>query len=189
METNKLTPERLAEIRKHHADDLARIAGFGIEITSYPWLEVERDLLAHISALEAELKLAIAHDRQPYPTAEAYEKVCQALNKKTDRIAVLEAELKEAQTQKATAFDQGFVLAVAEIMRQHGEDVIARDVLNANRPRDWGIIDQYDLNALKPIFEHEAAQAEIHQMRSPVHACGDPDCIVPHPPAHKRPPR
>lgn len=24
---------------------------------------------------------------------------------------------------------------------------------------------------------------------APVHACGDPDCIVPHPAAHKRPPK
>ena len=37
--------------------------------------ELERELAAAIR----ERDLAIAHDRQPYPTAEAYEKVCAAL--------------------------------------------------------------------------------------------------------------
>lgn len=36
-------------------------------------------LRAEVSRLKAELKLAIAHDRQPYPTAEAYENVCELL--------------------------------------------------------------------------------------------------------------
>ena len=38
-----------------------------------------RDVLALVAALEAaekERDFAIAHDRQPYPTAEAYERVC-----------------------------------------------------------------------------------------------------------------
>ena len=43
-----------------------------------------------LKALEEELNLAIAHDRQPYPTAEAYEKVCEALNRTKE-------ELKAAQ--------------------------------------------------------------------------------------------
>lgn len=39
--------------------------------------EVER-LFAQIDGLRFERDLAIAHDRQPYPTAEAYELVCKA---------------------------------------------------------------------------------------------------------------
>lgn len=38
-----------------------------------------------------ERDLAIAHDRQPYPTADAYEKACKALHQKTGRINELAA--------------------------------------------------------------------------------------------------
>jgi hypothetical protein len=58
------------------------------------------DLLAIADAEQAELRrerdLAIAHDRQPYPTAWAYEQACAALNRKTEQIervrSVLESE-------------------------------------------------------------------------------------------------
>ena len=36
-------------------------------------------LRAQLAAAQRERDLAIAHDRQPYPTADAYEKVCAAL--------------------------------------------------------------------------------------------------------------
>jgi len=54
----------------------------GSEIQS---LHQERD------ALRRKRDLAIAHDRQPYPTAEAYENVCAALDKVKRELA----ELKE----------------------------------------------------------------------------------------------
>ncbi|MEU9470470.1 hypothetical protein AB0D78_28400 [Streptomyces avermitilis] len=58
------------------------------------------DLLAIADAEQAELRrerdLAIAHDRQPYPTAWAYEQACKALRRKTEAIervrSVLESE-------------------------------------------------------------------------------------------------
>jgi len=40
-----------------------------------------RALIARVRQAEAERDLAIAHDRQPYPTADAYERVCAALHK------------------------------------------------------------------------------------------------------------
>ena len=46
-------------------------------------------------------------------------------------------------------FDRGYVCAVANIISAHGEDVIARDVLRANMPRNWNDIDAYDRNILK----------------------------------------
>jgi hypothetical protein len=57
-------------------------------------------VMAVADAEQAELRrerdLAIAHDRQPYPTAWAYEQACAALHRKTDAIervrAVLETE-------------------------------------------------------------------------------------------------
>ena len=51
---------------------------------------VLRQAEARCKALEAELKLAIAHDRQPYPTSAAYEKVCVALHDKEARLALVE---------------------------------------------------------------------------------------------------
>lgn len=42
---------------------------------------------------ERERDLAIAHDRQPYPTAEAYETACAALRRKEDALEAAEAEV------------------------------------------------------------------------------------------------
>lgn len=47
-------------------------------------------LRARLAEAERERDLAIAHDRQPYPTAEAYELVCAAMHKtKAERDALL----------------------------------------------------------------------------------------------------
>lgn len=70
------------------------------------------------------------------------------------------------ERQQRIAFDQGFILAVAEIMRQHGEDVIARDVMRANPIKDWSVIDEHDRDALAPIFEHEKMQAAFEGVNS-----------------------
>lgn len=43
-------------------------------------------LVAEIRRLRLERDLAVAHDRQPYPTAWAYEQACKALHQKTDAI-------------------------------------------------------------------------------------------------------
>ena len=76
------------------------------------------------------------------------------------RAHLRQAVLSALRNERAIAFDQGFILAVAEIMRQHGEDVIAKDVLRANRPDCWDHIDGYDMEALKPIFEDERREAQ-----------------------------
>lgn len=77
-------------------------------------------------------------------------------------IRLVEEALRNTRT---IAFDQGYVCAVANIMNLHGEEVIAREVLNQNRPKDWSIIDAEDMKALRPIFDHEAAQAEIGKLK------------------------
>ena len=48
-------------------------------------------------------------------------------------------------------FERGYVCAVAEIIRTHGEDVVAKDVLRAVLPINWTKIDEYDRNALKDV--------------------------------------
>jgi hypothetical protein len=45
-------------------------------------------------------------------------------------------------------FDRGYCCAVAEILRTHGESVIAKDVLMANEPNSWGDIDTQDLEII-----------------------------------------
>lgn len=58
-------------------------------ITSLESVIADRD--STIASLREELALAIAHDRQPYPTAEAYERVCATLSTATARIAEQDA--------------------------------------------------------------------------------------------------
>lgn len=56
-----------------------------------------------IAELEAEKDSAITHDRQPYPTADAYEKVCNALAKARERITELEAKVERLKKEVAQA--------------------------------------------------------------------------------------
>lgn len=49
------------------------------------------------SAANFAKRLAIVHDRQPYPTAWAYEKACGARQKQQDRAEKAEAMLNEAE--------------------------------------------------------------------------------------------
>lgn len=74
--------------------------------------------------------------------------------------------LSALRNERDRAFDQGYVCAVANIMNLHGEETVAREVLNANRPKDWSIIDELDMKSLQPIFDHEAAQAEIQKLQA-----------------------
>lgn len=75
------TPERLKEIRD--------ILNSGSSICHYESI----NLLKEIDALIMERDLAIAHDRQPYPTANAYEQACKALDKYRERHAKLKKAL------------------------------------------------------------------------------------------------
>ena len=55
--------------------------------------EQNEDLKTRLDAAEKERDLAIAHDTQPYPTAQAYEKVCKLLHEKESKIKRLEGAL------------------------------------------------------------------------------------------------
>lgn len=48
--------------------------------------------------LARERDLAVAHDRQPYPTAEAYERVCALLEERKDEAARLRAILQSCES-------------------------------------------------------------------------------------------
>lgn len=59
------------------------------QITPRELLAAYETLAAAYAAQEKELALAIAHDRQPYPTAHAYETVCRMRDKLRDEIDLL----------------------------------------------------------------------------------------------------
>ena len=46
-------------------------------------------------------------------------------------------------------FDRGYCCAVANILRTHGDSLIARDVLRANEPGDWNDIDTEDRDIIE----------------------------------------
>jgi hypothetical protein len=55
---------------------------------------IRAPLEAEVKRLTRERDLAVAHDQQPYPTADAYEAACRALEKHRQRADVAEAEVK-----------------------------------------------------------------------------------------------
>jgi len=57
-------------------------------------------LRLELGAVREERDLAVAHDRQPYPTADAYETACRALEKHRERADKAEAERDEARFQR-----------------------------------------------------------------------------------------
>lgn len=52
---------------------------------------------------------------------------------------------------KSIGFNQGYICATANIIKTHGEDTIAKDVLNANFSLEDA--DEHDLEILKPIID------------------------------------
>lgn len=81
------------------ADDIRRWTKYDIDA------EVESDGAVFVSAadhdrevarLTRERDLAIAHDTQPYPTAHAYERVCEVLAERDREVARLRAERDRA---------------------------------------------------------------------------------------------
>lgn len=61
---------------------------------------------AELSKLKEQLALAIAHDRQPYPTAEAYERVCEALREKEKQLDAVQ-KAADALAEAATGLSHG----------------------------------------------------------------------------------
>lgn len=61
------------------------------------------DLTARLAEAERDRDLAIAHDRQPYPTAHAYEQVCRARDDWQTRAEAAEAENARLREKAALA--------------------------------------------------------------------------------------
>lgn len=72
----------------------------------------------------------------------------EAVHEQADELEKENAELKRKLKDKLT-FEQGYVCAVATLIRQHGEPAIAKDLLGCISIKDWSEIDQYDQEPLK----------------------------------------
>lgn len=85
-------PETRDDLRKriHDAIRDSAFPGLTVQGATDAVLAVRDD---ELDALRRERDLAVAHDRQPYPTAWAYEQACKALEKHRKRAEVAEALL------------------------------------------------------------------------------------------------
>lgn len=95
----KLSPEWIAVSERDLIEQLldAVICVYWQDRYGKMWDET-LTLRAELQQARRERDLAIAHDRQPYPTAEAYEAVCAARTKWQDRAEKAEAENAELRS-------------------------------------------------------------------------------------------
>lgn len=86
------------------------------------------EMSGHMRSVEKERDLAIAHDRQPYPTAAAYEAVCLANEAKDKELIKSHNSLARAVNQRAH-----LIQALRNILKSTGGTwrEIARDTLDA----------------------------------------------------------
>jgi uncharacterized protein (DUF2237 family) len=102
----------VGEVKALSGDDVARVRGAtaavlkrgGVLACSRVWAEMIWDLLATLDAANAradaaerDRDLAIAHDTQPYPTADAYEKACAAAARWKERADAAEERVRELE--------------------------------------------------------------------------------------------
>jgi hypothetical protein len=66
---------------------------------------------------------------------------------------------------ESAQFERGYVCAVAEIIRTHGEDVVAKDVLRGILPINWRNIDEYDRKTLKDVRADLRREADRERQR------------------------
>lgn len=69
-----------------------------LDLKKYVRVEAVNDLRADLAACQEERDLAIAHDRQPYPTAWAYEQVCRVKDELEAKLAACEQERDELKS-------------------------------------------------------------------------------------------
>ena len=111
-----------------------------------------------IKTLTRERDLAVAHDRQPCPTAHAYERVCRVRDQQTAAIATLRAALDSESMERADAErildlnaadirdrDEALVMVRAAVVKQRDEITTLRaaiqfvlDDAESQHPGGWG---------------------------------------------------
>jgi uncharacterized Zn finger protein (UPF0148 family) len=136
---------------------------------------------------EKERDLAIAHDRQPYPTADAYEKVCAARTKWQERAEAAEqalAESRKAERQRVEAeLREGLAEEVQEYQRV--AEGAPGDFDQRERTKAWGAIEHIRrmIAALDSLEgSRDAAQKRHedlgHSASESFTRCPDPGCQI-----------
>jgi chromosome segregation ATPase len=125
-------------------------------------------LTADVKRLTKERDLAIAHDRQPYPTAEAYEKACAALNKhreahEKERVAHERTKAKLAEARRDYDDERRRANEHAKVIDQE-RAAHARTQAELTRLRDFGWAKQVEvLTAENAHIKAERDAARAHQ--------------------------
>lgn len=88
----------------------------------------------------------------------------ESLEQKSEFAADMEADLNDVFEQmRMNEFSKGYICACAEIIKQHGETTLAKDVLSANfmsiRTMRLIGVDKTDIEALRPVIK----EIERHQ--------------------------
>lgn len=142
------------------------------------YFQRNKELEADVERLTQERDRAIAHDQQPYPTAEAYEKTCAALHKHRQRaneadaaLVVCQQERDKAQTQLARR-----VVATAEARRFQAERLIVRYV-NLDGDAEYQADMENELAAAE-LRGSEATHQAIHLLVEEVQRELDGSCAV-----------
>jgi len=111
----------IAELQKQLAAAIARAESATVLPERWRALIAERDAaVRRAEEAEAERDLAIAHDRQPYPTAWAYEQVCRVEREQRERAEKAEARLAELEAIVAEGNQRDRALALL-LLRSGGK--------------------------------------------------------------------
>lgn len=88
---------------------------------------------AEQAELSRERDLAVAHDRQPYPTTWAYEQACAALRRKTDTIERVRTALAARKALGATG--RSFYTAISDALNEPEDEAQQAEPATSSTPR------------------------------------------------------
>lgn len=117
-------------------------------------------LMDRLVEVDAEREQAIAHDTQPYPTADAYEAACAALEKHRQRADAAEAERDQALDQLTAAIRTEAVIRRDE--RGKAAELLRRSaILSENTmPKGFPATERYGVEVGVEALRHAARRLE-----------------------------
>jgi hypothetical protein len=131
---------------------------------SHPLYAEVAALTAERDRLREELDLAIAHDRQPYPTADAYEAACRALEKHRERADKAEAERDRLREERDLGFSmRNETMDALWKMREERDDAEARALICCEKFRPERDTLAAKLAQAETVIEKAAAYVKEHR--------------------------
>lgn len=126
-------------------------------------------VIAELEQLRRERDLAIAHDRQSYPTAWAYEQACKALRRKTDVLDRVR-EYLERHEHRVAVSPLDVLALLDEAQQQEPESGCA----HCGGDHSWD-----DCRAYTTLVRDDGAQQRESTVRPPCQHCGLPHDLTP----------